>query len=304
MARDAVEGAQLEGDQLDVVFALAVEPAAHQDDARPRRAGPGTARRCCRRPRPRCRRRRRPSGTPPWSTPLRVWRRVRPEMTPPVQTVWPSRRSASWLTVASIWSRSWARRPCSGCDETYRPSASFSKRSRMSESNSSAPIAGWWAHLAGRVGGQHVEQPALPLSAVAAAALARGRRRRQRLEHAAARVAGRVEGAALDQRLERAPVDEGRVDARAEVVDRAERTVGARRDDRLDGADPHPLDRVQAEADLAADDGKADLALVDVGRQHLDAHLVALVHVERHLVLGVHDARHDAPPCTRPGSWP
>ena len=28
----AVEGAQLEGDQLDVVFALAVEPAAHEDD--------------------------------------------------------------------------------------------------------------------------------------------------------------------------------------------------------------------------------------------------------------------------------
>src|ERR1035437_4300507 len=29
---DAVEGPQLEGDQLDVVFAFAAEPAAHQDD--------------------------------------------------------------------------------------------------------------------------------------------------------------------------------------------------------------------------------------------------------------------------------
>ena len=32
MRAHAVEGAQLEGDQLDVVLALAVEPAAHQDD--------------------------------------------------------------------------------------------------------------------------------------------------------------------------------------------------------------------------------------------------------------------------------
>ena len=182
--------------------------------------------------------------------PLRVWRRARPEMTPPVQTVWPSRRSASWLTVASIWSRSWARRPCSGCDETYRPRASFSKRSRMSESNSSAPIARMVGDLVGVVGGEHVEQAALALGAVAPAALAGGRRRRQGLEHAAARVAGRIEGAALDQRLERTPVDEGRVDPRAEVVDeRNGRRRGPRRSTRW--RRPHVLDRVQPEADLA-----------------------------------------------------
>ena len=55
--------------------------------------------------------------------------------------------------------------------------------------------------------------------------------------------------------LDRALVDDARVDALAEVPDRRERAaVLARRDDRLDGRVADVLDRVEAEADLALDD--------------------------------------------------
>ena len=110
-------------------------------------------------------------------------------------------------------------------------------------------------------------------------------------EHPHPRLAGRVERAALDERLERALVDDLRVDALREVPDRVERPVLARRDDPLRGGLPHVLHRVQAEADLALDDGEVDGGRVDVGRQHLDPHLVAGVDVERDAVLRVHDAR-------------
>ena len=136
------------------------------------------------------------------------------------------------------------------------------------------------------------EEVALALRRVLAPALPVGHRQRQHLEHAAARVAGAVERAAADERLEHALVGHLRVDAGAEVEDRLEApALVPRRDDRLDGADPDALHGVHAEADLALDHGEPDDAGVDVRRQHLDAHLVALVDVERHLVLGVHDAR-------------
>ena len=48
------------------------------------------------------------------------------------------------------------------------------------------------------------------------------------------------------------------------------------------------LDRVEAEADRLAGDDEAVVGGVDVGRQHLDAHLLAAVDEERHLVLGRH----------------
>ena len=44
--------------------------------------------------------------------------------------------------------------------------------------------------------------------------------------------------------------------------------------------------------------------LVDVGRQHLDAHLVGHGHVEGHLVLGVHDAGDERRHVLHGDSWP
>ncbi len=49
------------------------------------------------------------------------------------------------------------------------------------------------------------------------------------------------------------------------------------------------LHGVQAEADLALDDGEVDLRLVHVRRQHVDVQVVAGLDVEGHLVLRVHD---------------
>jgi hypothetical protein len=95
-------------------------------------------------------------------------------------------------------------------------------------------------------------------------------------------------GAALDERLEHALVDDrGSTRSQKSQID-SNGPPSRARDDRLDAPTPDALDGVQAEADLALDDGEVDLRLVDVGRQHLDAHLVARVDVERHLVLRVH----------------
>src|SRR5207249_11265114 len=97
-------------------------------------------------------------------------------------------------------------------------------------------------------------------------------------EHAAPRARQR---AALDERLERALVHDGRIDALGEVPDRLERAaLLTRADDRARGDLPHALEGVEPEADLAADDGEVDLRLVDVGRQHLDPELVAGVRSE------------------------
>ena len=54
---------------------------------------------------------------------------------------------------------------------------------------------------------------------------------------------------------------------------------------------PTPFTAFRPKRILPLDDGEADVALVDVRRQHVDAQLVTLVDVEGHLVLGVHDAR-------------
>ena len=114
----------------------------------------------------------------------------------------------------------------------------------------------------------------------------------EHLEHPLPGRGGRVERAALDERLEHALVRDLPVDALGEVPDRRERAaLVARAHDRGRGALADALDRVQAEADLALDDGEVDLRRVHVRRQHLDPHLVAGVDVEGHLVLRVHHRR-------------
>ena len=65
--------------------------------------------------------------------------------------------------------------------------------------------------------------------------------------------------------------------------------VGAGGDDRAARRLADVLHGVEAEADLALDDGEVDLRLVHVRRQHLDAELLARVDVVRHAVLRVHD---------------
>jgi hypothetical protein len=74
-------------------------------------------------------------------------------------------------------------------------------------------------------------------------------------QHPLARGAGGVEGAALDQRLDRALVHGPGVHALAEVPQRRERApLLARALDLLHGGEPDALHGVQPEADVAFDD--------------------------------------------------
>src|SRR3954468_11551427 len=87
------------------------------------------------------------------------------------------------------------------------------------------------------------EKRALAAQPLVRGALAVGERVLERLEHPAARGAGRVERAALDQRLERALVHRLRVDALGEVPERGERpALCARRNDRAGGRVADVLD--------------------------------------------------------------
>src|SRR4051794_35767097 len=98
----------------------------------------------------------------------------------------------------------------------------------------------------------------------------------QHLEHPGARGAGRIERAALDQRLDRLLVDAAAVDALAEIPDRGDRSIRvARLDDRLDRGVADVLDGVEAEADVALNDEEVVPGLVDIRRQNLDAHFLA-----------------------------
>ena len=74
-----------------------------------------------------------------------------------------------------------------------------------------------------------VEQAHRSLVALAPAAQRRVDDRLEHLQQTLARMAERVERARLDQRLDRALVEHGRVDPLAEVVEVGERTVGPRR---------------------------------------------------------------------------
>ena len=112
----------------------------------------------------------------------------------------------------------------------------------------------------------------------------------ERREHAHARRPGRVERAALHERLERALVQDLRVDTLGELPDRLERpALGPDADDRLGRRLADVLHGVQSEVDDAPDDREVLLRRVHVRRQDVDAHLAAGVDVERHAVLRVHD---------------
>ena len=130
-----------------------------------------------------------------------------------------------------------------------------------------------------------IEDRPLPGEAVGLLLLPPRERLLEHVEHSLARAGDR---AALDERLDDALVRDRRVDALGEVPDRLERPFLARLDDRAARDLPDPLDGVEAEADLPADDGEIDLRLVHVRRQHLDPELVARVDVERDAVLRVH----------------
>ena len=134
-----------------------------------------------------------------------------------------------------------------------------------------------------------VEDRCLPREPVGRDPLPVPERGVERGEHAHPARAGRVERAALHERLERPLVQDLRVDALGELPDRLERpALGAHADDRLGRCLAHVLDGVQPEVDDALDDGEVLLRRVDVRRQHVDAHLAARVDVEGHAVLRVH----------------
>ena len=83
------------------------------------------------------------------------------------------------------------------------------------------------------------------------------------------------------RRLERALVENLRVDALGELPDRLERpSLGTDADDRVRSGLPDVLDRVQPEVDDALHDREVRLRRVHVGRQHLDSHVAAGVDVE------------------------
>ena len=100
-------------------------------------------------------------------------------------------------------------------------------------------------------GGQ-VEDRALADQRVQLGLLPRGLGLLEHREHPLAARAGRAEGAALDQRLDRLLVDRAGVDALAEVPQRGEApALLARALDRLDRLVADALDRVEPEADVA-----------------------------------------------------
>ena len=108
----------------------------------------------------------------------------------------------------------------------------------------------------------------------------------------AARLAERVERAGLDQRLDGALVADHRVDLAQEVVEVGEAALLlARGDDRRRRRCAPTLRTAARPKRMSAPTrGEVGVGLVDVGRQHLDAHPAALVEVDRRLVLVVADA--------------
>ena len=110
--------------------------------------------------------------------------------------------------------------------------------------------------------------------------------------------AGEIEGPALDERFDHAPVHPALVHLFAEVRQGRERALCFPRfDHRLDGGDADVLDRGKAEADgadgaarfdvlpvMRLDHGEVPHALVHIRRQDVDAHLARFVDVLDHLV--------------------
>ena len=138
------------------------------------------------------------------------------------------------------------------------------------------------AVLAGRF--ELVEEPALAASPIVLLGLARLDRPRQHAQELTAQQIGlagveAIEGARPDQCLGAAGPHVPGGDALEEVVQALKRALElARLDDRLDGLESNPLDRSQAEVDLAlAGDPEIDLPLVDIRQQDLDLHPTAVV---------------------------
>jgi hypothetical protein len=155
----------------------------------------------------------------------------------------------------------------------------------------------------GRGGGvRPAEEARLPRLAVALALLPALHRRVDRRVERRAPGVGPVEAAALDEALDHAPVHAARVDAVAEVEQRAERpALAPGRQHQLDGALADVLDGGKTETNVCLDVPRGGLSappipprwrdhrevhvrLVDVGRQDLEAHLPALADVQDHLV--------------------
>ncbi len=102
------------------------------------------------------------------------------------------------------------------------------------------------------------------------------------------RVPERIERARLDQRLDHSLVTHHQRNLAQEIGEPVELALRlARRDDRVHHVGAHVADRRQAEPDVGADRREHGYRLVDVGRQHLDAHPAALTQVQRRLVLVV-----------------
>ncbi len=102
-----------------------------------------------------------------------------------------------------------------------------------------------------------------------------------------------VERTALDQRLKDAPVHLFCIDALGKIEEIGELSVGlARLDDAAHRAFADALDRRKTEANAIPDHRKVDQRLVDVGRQHRDAHLLGFVDVLDQLIGLVFDRGH------------
>ena len=214
----------------DLAGLLVVDAAAHEHDRVGRRARPRRRRAPSRRPRSRpCPRGRRASRTSS-SSPLRVRIFLDSVIMPPTFTHSPSLRSGTSAIAQSALTCSASRTRLSGCSVMKRPIDSFSIASSSWRSNSSIGIGGCDGR-GERVGRRRRVAEA---AEVEDRALADLRRPAGRFWPAAcaesstssmplARRAGGAEGAALDQRLDRALVDRAAVHALAEVPQRRER---------------------------------------------------------------------------------
>ena len=149
-----------------------------------------------------------------------------------------------------------------------------------------------WRRLAraGGTRGRRGEEPELSRLAVLLRGGPLGQRGLDRVPERLARLAGEVERARRDQRLDHLLVDLAHVGARAEVEQPRER-FGARGEDPFDGVLAHAFDGAEPEADelLAGlvrvrSDAEGEIGVVDVRRQYGDAVGACLSDVRHHLV--------------------
>ena len=213
---------------------------------------------------------------------------------PPMVTTSPSLRDESSASGRSTLRRSWSRTSASGWLVRYRPSVSFSSASSSRRSNSASSSCGWWRPdgAPASTGSPRSKIDPWPRCSSACA-----------FWPAASAVSNATSIARRDAPVESRPPHLIRLSSTrllstcASTRSHMSQTEvngppsSRARHDRAHRALPHALDRGQAEADLPVDHHEVGARGVDVGRQHLDAHVRALGDVERHLVLGLHDGR-------------